>query len=293
MKRFVSPLALWLLRALACADEMAVASGPPVPDKSRFTLFNPTPVALWRAFNVDRPTKGDSPITVDAGAFLVEADVVNWTLDRNNVERADIRVRTWLFGQLNLKVGLTNWMDFEVLPPAFLERRTSGSDFGPALRQHGLGDTTVRFKFNLLGNDSGNLALGFIASLKIPTNSEHLGNSVYEPGFVLPFSVSLPAGFLFFGQSRIDLLDRVRSNERRAVWSNPIGVSRTIFGPVTGYVEFYNAVSSGEGYPWVGTADVGLIYQVTPNFSVDLSSFFGLTRSADDLNIFAGFAHRF
>ena len=58
-------------------------------------------------------------------------------------------------------------------------------------------------------------------------------------------------------------------------WQNPIGLSRTIVGNLSGYVEFYDAVSSGD--LWVGTLDTGLIYQVTPNFSIDVNSFFGLT----------------
>jgi hypothetical protein len=132
---------------------------------------------------------------------------------------------------------------------------------------------------NLIGNDGGKFALGFVSSLKIPTNTDKLGNSVYEPGFGLPFNYALPGGFTLFGQTRLDILDRAQSRDRRVLWSNPIGVSRTLYGPVSGYLEFYDAV--------------GLIYQVSENFSVDINSFFGLTRSADDVNVFVGFARRF
>jgi hypothetical protein len=59
---------------------------------------------------------------------------------------------------------------------------------------------------------------------------------------------------------------------------------------LSGYIEFYDVVTSG---PWIGTLDTGLIYQITANFSVDINSFVGLTRSADDLNLFVGFARRF
>jgi hypothetical protein len=37
----------------------------------------------------------------------------------------------------------------------------------------------------------------------------------------------------------------------------------------------------------------GLSYQVTPNFSVDVDSFFGLNHSAPDYNVFVGFGRRF
>jgi hypothetical protein len=102
----------------------------------------------------------------------------------------------------------------------------------------------------------------------------------------------LPGGFIFFGQTRINILNETGSN-RRILWSNPIGVSRIIVGKLSDYAEFYDAVSSGHNHPWIGTMDVGLIYQVTSNFSIDIDSFFGLTRSADDLNVFVGFARRF
>ncbi len=293
MKTFLSISIFCGIAALAAAGEGTSLARSPAPDKLKYTIFYPTPITLRRAYNTDRSSKTDSPFTIDAGVFQIENDAASWTLDERNVDRADIRVRTLLFGQTNFKVGLTNLMDLQVIPQGFIERRTSGDDFGPAQTQSGFGDTTVRLKLNLTGNDGGKFVLGFISSLRMPTNGDHLGNSVYEPGFGLPFNYSLPGGFTLFGQTRIDVLDRARSSDRRVLWSNPIGVSRVIYGPVSGYLEFYNAVSSGDGYPWIGTADVGLTCQVTPNFSVDVNSFFGLTRSADDLNIFVGFGHRF
>jgi hypothetical protein len=265
----------------------------PSIDKSPFTLFNPTPIELRRAYNTDRPSKTDSPYTIDAGVFQIEADLANWALDENNINVAEIRVRTWIIGQTNFKVGLTNWMDLQIFPQGYVTRRTSGNDFGTPLEQDSFGDTTIRLKINFVGNDGGMFVLGLVSSLKIPTNGDHLGNSVYEPGFGLPFNYSLPGGSTFFGQTRIDIVDEPHNNDRRVQWNNPIGVSRTIIGKLSGYLEFYNAVSSGDDNPWIGTLDVGLIYQVTPNFSIDINSFFGLTRSADDVNVFVGFAHRF
>jgi hypothetical protein len=148
----------------------------------------------------------------------------------------------------------------------------------------------VRLKVNFLGDDGGKLVIGLVSSLKIPTNTGHTGNHAWEPGFGLPLNYSLPWGFTLFAQTRIDILDKSRSSNMQVQWQNPIGLSRTIVGSLSGYVEFYDAVSSG---PWVGTLDTGLIYQVTPNFSVDVNSFFGLTDSAPDYNVFTGFGYRF
>lgn len=262
----------------------------PASDKSQYTLFNPTPIDLRRPYNTDRPSKTDSPFTIDAGVFQIESDLPNWTLDQPDTKHGDERIRTWIVGNANFKLGLTNWMDLQIFPQFYVNKRTSGPGFGRALEQDGFGDTTVRLKINLLGNDGGKLVIGFLSSLKIPTNTGHTGNHLWEPGFELPMNYSLPWGFTLFAQTRIDILDKPRSSNMQVQWQNPIGFSRTIVGNLSGYVEFYDAVSSG---PWVGTLDTGLIYQLTPNTSVDVDSFFGLTRSAPDYNIFVGFGQRF
>src|SRR4030095_10279777 len=269
-------------------EELASTSTPP-PDKSQYTVFNPTPIDLRRPYNTDRPSKTDSPFTIDAGVFQIESDVWNWILD---YERG-VRTRTWIIGNTNFKLGLTNWMDLQVFPQFYVNTRTSGPAFGKPVDKGGFGDTTVRLKINLLGNDGGKLVIGLLSSLKIPTNTGQTGNHVWEPGFGLPLNYSLPWGFTLFAQTRIDVLDQPRSNSMRVQGQNPIGLSRTIIGNLSGYVEFYGAVSTGHNQPWVATLDTGLIYQVTPNFSVDVDSFFGLTPSAPDYNVFVGFGHRF
>ena len=278
--------AITLCTPAAFADENSSAASTPAPDKSQYTLFNPTPINLRRPYNTDRPSKTDSPFSIDAGVFQIESDLPNWTLDYEN----GVRTRTWIVGNTNFKLGLTNWMDFQVFPQFYVNKRTSGPSFGKPLEQDGFGDTTIRLKINLLGNDGGKLVIGFLSSLKIPTNTGHTGNHVWEPGFELPVNYSLPCGFTMFAQTRIDILDKFRSSNMQVQWQNPIGLSRTIVGNLSGYVEFYDAVSSG---PWVGTLDTGLIYQLTPNVSIDVNAFFGLTRSAPDYNVFSGFGYRF
>ena len=292
MKPEIIAFAIFAGTCLARAAERGAGepSPTPTPDKSQYTLFNPTPIDLRRAYNTDRPSKTDSPFTIDAGVFQIESDVANWTLDYEN----GVRTRTWIIpGNTNFKLGLTNWMDVQIVPQFYVNTCTSGPAFGKPVEHDGFGDTTVRLKINLLGNDGGKLVIGFLSSLKIPTNTGDTGNYVWEPGFGLPVNYSLPWGFTLFAQTRIDILDQAGSSSMRVQWQNPIGLSRTIVGNLSSYVEFYDAVSTGRHQPWIGTLDTGLIYQVTPNFSVDVDSYFGLTRSAPDYNAFAGFAHRF
>ena len=57
---------------------LADPAGPPVADKGGYTLFNPTPDAALRTFSPDRPTKSNGPLTVDAGRFQYETDLVSY-----------------------------------------------------------------------------------------------------------------------------------------------------------------------------------------------------------------------
>lgn len=73
----------WKASVLAClfglwAVAHARAEDAPKPDKSSYSLFNPTPDSELRELSADRPVKSILPITVDAGHVQVEADLANY-----------------------------------------------------------------------------------------------------------------------------------------------------------------------------------------------------------------------
>jgi len=47
------------------------------------------------------------------------------------------------------------------------------------------------------------------------------------------------------------------------------------------------------GSRWVGTFDMGLIYELTTNFQLDAGVNIGITRAAEDWNPFLGMTWRF
>lgn len=271
-------------------------------EKWDYHLFRPTPDRLLRDFNADRPSKSDSPITVDAGRFQIESDLYNFSYDRYNPERTDTRVETLLVPSSVLKVGLLPNADLQVLLPAYARVRTSDRVPGGGREVstvQGAADVLVRLKVNFIGNDGGALAAGFVGFLKPPTASRVIGNGRVEGGFSLPVSLNLPAGFNLFGYTRLDVLYNGDNDGHHALFSNNAGLTRAVPGILEGklsaYAEFASAVSSRSADldPLVLTADTGLVYQLGKNVAVDLSGFWGLTRAAPDLNVFGGFAVRF
>jgi len=73
------------------------------PDKSSYSLFNPTPDDQLRDLCTDRPPKANLPCTVDPGHFQYESDVFNWTRSVSGGTTTD----TFLYTNPTLKVGLT------------------------------------------------------------------------------------------------------------------------------------------------------------------------------------------
>src|SRR5437667_1197436 len=93
----------------------AEADRSEAPDKSDYTLFNPTPRPLMREMNTDRPDKTESPYTVDAGHFQIEGDILSYTYDRYNPAHTDTRIETVSIAPMNLKVGLRNDVDLQLV----------------------------------------------------------------------------------------------------------------------------------------------------------------------------------
>jgi hypothetical protein len=81
--RRIFPRLCYIALAVTLTLSSARAENP-TTDKSAYTLCNPTPIELRRAYNTDRPSKTDSPYTIDAGVFQIEMDMANWTLNENN-----------------------------------------------------------------------------------------------------------------------------------------------------------------------------------------------------------------
>lgn len=257
------------------------------PDKSSYNLFNPTPNALMREMNTDRPDKTESPYTVDAGHFQLEMDLVSYTYDHNGSERSS----SYAIAPVNLKLGLLNDFDLQVILPTWNTVRTE--ELGRVVRQSGFGDVMTRFKYNFWGNDSGKTAFGVMPFVKYPTSQDGLGNNAVEAGIILPVSVELPLGFGLGAMSELDFNRNEANHGRHVEIIHSVTVSREIIGNLEGYVEFFSLVNTEHGAGFIATFDAGLGYALNKNWRLDTGVNIGLTRAADDVNPFVGLSFRF
>ncbi len=261
-------------------------------DKSAYTIFNPTPKSQMRELSTDRPDKTESPYTVDAGHFQIEADIVTFSTDKSR--DAGVTTESNSLGTMvsNLKVGLTNSMDLQVVVAPYQSAETKVT--GAAKEESsGFGDTIVRLKYNVFGNDGGDVALGLMPFVKIPTASDDMGNDKYEGGLIIPIGLSLPRDWSMGLMAQVNRFKNDSDDKFHTEFISSITASHDIVGELAGYIEFFSQSSDEYGGDWLATADAGLTYKVTPDLQLDGGANVGLTRSADDFNPFLGISARF
>jgi hypothetical protein len=141
-----SPLApLGLLCALAYVG-WTQGADEPLPDKGGYSMADPTPRESMRELSADRPDKTDCPFTVDAGHFQIEMDFANLTYGGPTAEGGNVALRTFEVAPMNVKVGLLNNLDFQLVFTPYRWERTDDRDTGTLDRASGFDGITPRFK---------------------------------------------------------------------------------------------------------------------------------------------------
>ncbi|MEY2529329.1 MAG: hypothetical protein QOJ05_1419 [Verrucomicrobiota bacterium] len=265
----------------------AVAGAP--PDKSGFNLFRPVPAELLREITTDRPDKTESPITVDAGHFQIETDIVNYTSDRSEHAKNE----AFAVAATNCKIGVLNNVDLQVIVESYNWMRTKDFKTGKADRASGFGDVTLRLKTNFWGNDSGPTAFGMMPFVKLPTGGDDLGNGAVEGGMILPLLVRLPSEWELGTMVEVDQARNSAGDGYHQEFIYSITLGHDIARNFDGYVELFSNVSNEAHSAWVVTLDCGVGYRITPNVQLDAGVNIGLTEAADDFNPFIGLSIRY
>jgi hypothetical protein len=271
-----------LIPGLAKADDL---------DKSGYSLFDPTPDDLLRKFAPDRPAKGFSVRTIDAGHFEIETDLVSTTIS-NSFGGA-----THSFQGLDptLKLGVTNWMDLEVQFNGLQYTQSVGGT-SPFNFQNstGFGDVFLRSKINLLGNDNGPVGFALIPYVKLPSSTPLISNGAVEGGLIAPLALR-PGDFIVTLMTEIDDLKSATGNHRFANFVNLASVSHAVPGTegINATVELFSSVGTDPGTAPVYTLDCGMNFRLSQHTILDVGLNLGLNSAAPKAQIYTGISARF
>jgi hypothetical protein len=285
-------LAIGLI-ALSCparADDV-VPSDPAAPDKSGYNLFNPTPDDEMRKFAPDRPGKGFSVRTVDAGHVELEMDTFNDTYSKY----LGIATRSIQALDPNVRIGITNWAEFDVQFNGLQSSQSLYSGSGAVAAQGtGFGDVFLRTKVNLFGNDDGPVGLAIIPYVKLPSSAPVISNGAVEGGLIVPLALRLPQDYLVTLMTEVDALKDDQSH-REANFVNLVGVSHPIPGVegANAVVELFSSVGTDRAAPPIYTFDLGANYRLDKHTFLDVGLNLGLNNAAPKVQIYTGISVRF
>jgi hypothetical protein len=282
-----------MYRFLHIAVAVLLLAGPVgAADKSAYSLARPVPVDLLRELSTDRPDQTESPYTVDAGHFQVEMDFVNYTRDHDTSGGTDVRTKDWSIAPLNLKLGLTNRVDLQLMVDPHVSSRVEDRLAGTKTRVSGFGDVVTRLKINCWGNDGGATAFAVMPFVKWPLSASAVRNGRTEGGVIFILGFELPAGWGSAAMTEVDFVsDGARGRDTE--WINTITFAHDLTDRLGGYFEFVVVSGNAPGFRWQGQFDAGLTYALTDNTQFDLGCNFGVTASAPDYQPFVGLSRRF
>ncbi|MCX9148324.1 transporter [Erythrobacter sp. WG] len=246
-----------------------------------------------RDLTTDRPDIAESPYTVDPGHIQIETTLIGYTRSRR--DPAGVATDSYEFATSNLRIGLTDRLELDLVwqPYGIVDPRRGGA---PA---RGIGSVTIRAKYNLWGNDGpsqpGDTALGLLPYVTLPTDADN-GVSEREVSFglIVPVALELGGGFALgmnagANFTREDARDRFDASVLAVAslgfaWTERLGSYAEVAW------EFSRGGPDGGD---VVTLDTGLTFRIAENWQLDAGINVGVTRAADPIAPFIGFAARF
>jgi len=269
-----------VLACLLAGFALPALADDSTPDKSDYSLFNPTPDASLRSFNTDRPPKANSPYTVDAGHFQYETDIAVYTYSGD-----------WTVLDPTLKLGLTNTIDAELQLTPYESVATHSASGTSSIS--GFGDTIARLKINVLGDDRGTVAVALLPYIKLPTAQSGLGNGHVEGGLILPISLNAPGGFTVIVMPEADYLKDELSDAYHGAFDFLINVSHALDKRWTFYTEVFTTQSFETANKPIYTFDEALTCALGPNLQLDFGGNFSVNAQAPREQLYLGLSQRF
>ena len=235
-----------------------------------------------RELAADRPDTTESPYTVEAGRFQVEASLWAYGRDRE----AGVETQSWTLAETNFKIGLAEDHDLQLVVRPYVRESRRGLENSDA---EGFGDVELRWKWNLRGNEGGASALGLMPFVSVPTRSSVSGGE-WEGGVILMQACELPGGWELGLQGEID---RVWDEDsRRHEWDflHSIVLGRDLGADFGAYLEYFGVSGA---HPYEANLSGGLTWALGADVQLDLGCVYGLNEAAEDYSVFQGITFRF
>jgi hypothetical protein len=242
-----------------------------------------------RPLSTDRPDTTESPYTVDQGHYQIEIEPVSWA--RND----DDGIKTTAIGgSYNLKFGVADNMDLQLVlsPYNYIKTDVDGGNDDIA---NGIGDTDIRWKINLWGNDNGDTSFALMPFVTLPTDSADIDPDDHSQyGLIAPLAFSLPNEWSAAVMLEVDRVRNDDDDGYALVWIQSATASHAINGNWAGFVELVNIhnTDSSDAVEEKNEQyfDAGITYALSESSQIDFGTNIGINDVAEDMRFFIGFS---
>ena len=218
-----------------------------------------------RELSPDRPHQTESPITTDKKHMMLELDFINYT-------KETVAAKTYPvmgLGFLNIKVGIHKRMDIELISGAYKNRFAETSSIP---RQSYFEDFTFRYKYNIVGNDSGKFAFAIMPIVRTSNffkdklnvlNGGLLVNAEWE--VMKRFGVGYTGGISSFSVDR--LLNQIEL-------FSTVSFDYKLFGDVRQFVEVAYKYNNTGNLTHNYSLDAGITFTPKQNWQLDCGAYY-------------------
>lgn len=282
--------------AAGIAVLLATAGAALGADKSRYSLFEPTPDSQLRDMSTDRPDATESPFTVDAGRIQVETNLFGYV--RSRPDSIGVVSDSYEVGTTNIRIGLTSNLEMDVVwqPYGVVITRTSAP--AAVFRSSGVGGVDIRAKLNLWGNDSfekpSATAMALLPFVTLPTDRNNgISPEFVEGGLIVPFAIKLTEKFGLGLNAGVTYLKDGAASGYHAEYLSSASLSYEWSEKLGTYYEVAARFGSNDPRGDVVVLGTGVTYKLRKNLQLDAGVNVGVTPAADRINPFVGVSTRF
>ncbi|MEJ7558164.1 MAG: transporter [Pedobacter sp.] len=278
-----------MIRTLLCASLIFLTCESGYAQATKMTsvnLFNPVPKDMLRDMETDRPDITESPFTVDAGHIQYEADLLKFKREKDELSNQ----QTLLINQANLKLGITNSADLQIIIQAFGTQRDLDLVTGNKTNTHGLGNLILRLKQNISGNGGGNFSIAILPYIKFPT-SQLEPDQRYEGGIILPMQLKLPNDWKLGFQIEGDRLQDKYDHSLHTELLQSLTLSHEIIKGLEGIGETFYTYDFKQHH-WSSYLNGSLQLSLANNLLLDAGLNYGIQADAEK-TYFIGTSFRF
>lgn len=240
-----------------------------------------------RSLCPDRPGRGTSACTVDAGHFQLEVDAFDGTFQRQD----GVTNETYFISNPTLKFGITDNWDVEAnIAPVEIVHAYDGSG---SQTDTGIGDLFLRTKANITGNEGGSWGVAIEPFLKIPTARPSIGNGYVEGGALVPLSLDIGGAWSLASTPEVDVLHDEDHVGYHADIINVVGIGRAL-NDVTLSVEAWSSSDldpSGSSLQY--SLDFDVAWQPDGDTQLDGGINVGLNHQTPGAQVYMGVSRRF